>query len=156
MGVVFKADGGGGRPLGMLLGDALLGDAGELELLVLPQLADEGTLTVGVGDDGVADDVAGAVVADDEVAGEDLHDFVGSAAGVEGQGDTAATAVLIAITVAGIVHLVDLAGIKGDEAEPVGDKLIGEDGRIGFDLDQVDGDGGHLGLNDTAQRVGEG
>lgn len=156
VGVVLEADGGGGRPLGVLLGDALLGDAGELELLVLAQLADEGALAVGVGDDGVADEVAGAVVADDEVAGVDLHDVVRGAARVQGQGDAAPAAGLVAVAVARVVHLVDLARVERDQAQAVRDELVGQHRRVGLDLHQVDGDGRHLGLDHAAQRVREG
>jgi len=38
----------------------------------------------------------------------------------------------------------------------VGDELVGQDRGIHLDLDDIDGEGGHLGLDDAPNRVGEG
>lgn len=37
----------------------------------------------------------------------------------------------------------------------MGDEFVGEDRSVGFDLDKVDGDGGHLGLYGSTEGVGE-
>ena len=75
---------------------------------------------------------------------------------MERKGDAAVLAVLLAVAVAGVEDVVDLFGIEGDEAEAVGDELVGEDGCVGFDFDKVDGHGGHFGEDDAPEGVGEG
>lgn len=46
--------------------------------------------------------------------------------------------------------------VERDETEAVGDELVRQDGGVGYDVDEVDGEGGDLGEHGAAERVGEG
>lgn len=93
---------------------------------------------------------------DNQVTGVHLHNGVGRALGVQGEGDAALLAVLLAVAVARVVELVDAARVERDEAEAVRDELIGEDRAVDFDFDKVDGERGDFGLDDSAERIGKG
>jgi hypothetical protein len=75
---------------------------------------------------------------------------------VQSQRDGTLLAVLFAITVSRIDHVVDVLGVERDETETVGEELIRDDGGIGFDLHEIDGHGGNFGKDDTAEGVCEG
>lgn len=66
----------------------------------------------------------------------------------------------LSIAVAGVAvtreaHGHSAVASERNEAEAVGDELVGEDGGIGFDLDEIDGDGGDLGDHHAPKRVGD-
>ena len=62
-------------------------------------------------------------------------------------------AVLLTVAVPGVEHIVDLFRVQGDETETVGDEFVGENGRVGFYFDEIDGHGGDFGEHDAAQGV---
>jgi hypothetical protein len=154
--VVLEPYGSGRRPLGMLFGDALLGDALHAQLLTLPQLADDGSQALGVSDNWVAHPLVGAHVVNDQVACVDLHDLVAGAARVQGQRHAAQFAVLVALAVARVHHVVDILRDQRDQAQAVADELVRQHRRVGLDLDQVDGHRGHFCEDGPADGVGEG
>lgn len=154
--VVLEADGGRGHPLCVLLRDALLRHARQLELLPAPQLRDERPVAVRVHDDGVSQLQAPAVTINDEVSRVDLHDVVRGAPRVEAEPHAARVAELLAVAVARVVERVDVLGDKGDEAQAVREELVGQDRRVDLHLDEVDGQRRDLGLDDATDRVGEG
>lgn len=65
-------------------------------------------------------------------------------------------AVLFAVAVARVVELVDARGIERNETESMSDELIGENGTVHLDFDEIDGDGRDFGLDHAAKGVGEG
>lgn len=93
---------------------------------------------------------------DNQVASIDLHDLVRRALGVQGQRHAALFAVLLAVAVSRVVELVDAARVERDEAETVRDEFVGEDGAVGLDFDEVDGERGDFGLDDSAERICKG
>lgn len=46
------------------------------------------------------------------------------------------------------------AAVEGDEAEPVGEDLVLDDGGVVLDVDVLDGEGRDLGDEDAAEGVG--
>lgn len=154
--VILEADGSGGRPLGVLFCDALLGDALHAQLLALPQLADDGSQALGIGDDRVSHPLVGAHVVDDQVARVYLHDLISGAARVQGQRDAAQLAVLVALAVARVHDVVDVFGDQRDQAQAVANEFVRQHRRVGLNLDQVNRHRGHLGEDSPADGVGEG
>jgi len=63
---------------------------------------------------------------------------------------------LLALTVAGVVDISDVLGVEGHETKAVGQELVGEDGGVRFDFDEIDGHDWDFGENDAAEGVGEG
>lgn len=107
MRVILETDRRCRRPLGVLLCDSLLGDAGEPELLSISQLCDERPLTLGVVDNGRSDPLVRAHGIDDKVASVYFHDLAMSGAlGMQGELDTAVFAILLAVAVAGINDII--------------------------------------------------
>ena len=163
IGVVLEGDAGRGVPLGVLLGEALLGVGLDLEDLALAQLDDEdvvrlalavvvGVVVVVPRGHGHDARVGGLEVGRGHVAG-----LVVVALHVEGELDGAVGAEVGAGAVPGVLHGADgLVGGEGDEAEAVGDELVGNDGGVGLELDPVDGHDRRLGDHDAADRVGRG
>jgi len=133
--VVLKPDSSRGRPLRMFLGDALLSDASELDLLPFAKLHDERTKTIGVHYYRRPKTLVDAIAHRKQVACRDRHTFVACALGVETEPHTAALAVLVAVAVARVVEGINSLRVQWDEAETVGDEFIGKDGAIFFDLD---------------------
>lgn len=157
MRIVLEPHGRRGRPLGMLLRDALLRDTRYLQLLPPSQLADDGPLPLGVRDDRIPHPLVRPLTRDDQIPRIHTHDLLAGAARVEGQGDGAAGAVRLALAVARVLDvLVAVLGVERDQAETVREELVGQDGGVGLDLDQVDGHRGHLGQDGAAEGVGEG
>ena len=133
--IILEADGGTWSPLGVLLCDTLLGDALELDLLAVTELEDEGTLALGIVDDGGAENLVDSIAYWNKIAGTDLHDIVTSAFGVKVESNTAVLAVLVAVAVSGVEKLVDSLGVKWDKTQAVGDELVSQDRAVGLDLD---------------------
>lgn len=67
--------------------------------------------------------------------------------------DGAVLAVVLAIAFSTGQHIIDAFAVEGNEAEAVRDELIGKDGSIGFDFDEVDGHSGDFGENGAAQEL---
>ena len=112
----------------MLFSDALFGDAFDLEFLALAELAKDRPFAFVVVNDGGS---AGAAVGDDEVPGVNGHVVFAGAFCGEGERDGAGLAEAVAVAVAGVDELVvDLGGVEGDEAQAVGEELVGEDGGV--------------------------
>lgn len=65
-------------------------------------------------------------------------------------------AVGLAVAVTGVVNFGHVLGDEGDETKTVGDEFVGEDGRVRFDFDEVDGHGRDFGEDDAADGVGKG
>lgn len=83
-----------------------------------------------------------------EILAGNIEGCMGDASGAEVELDRAEVTVAIAIARGGTVskeaHGHCAVTGEGDEAETVGDELVVEDGGILLNLDEVDGDGGHL------------
>lgn len=157
MRVVLESHRRGRGPLRMLLRDAFLGDARKPQLLTLPQLRDERALALGIVNDGRANPLVRAHGVDNEIAGVNLHDLArGGALGVEGELDAAVFAILLAVAVARVEHLVGALGVEGDQTQAVGDELVGKHAAILFDFDEVDRDRWDFGEDDAAEGVREG
>ena len=77
---------------------------------------------------------------------------------MEGESDGAELAVGVAVfAVAGVGEEGGaVQAVERDEAESVGDELVGEDGGVCYNVDKVDGEGGDLGEHGAAEGVGEG
>lgn len=107
MRVIFKPDRRCGCPLGVLLCDSLLGDAGEPQLLSISQLRDERPLTLGVINYRRSNPLIRAHGVDDKVASVHFHDLAMSCAlGVQGELDAAIFAILLTVAVAGVNDIV--------------------------------------------------
>lgn len=107
MRVILEPDRCCGRPLGVLLCNSLLGNAGEPELLSITQLCDERPLTLGVVDDGRSNPLIRAHGVDDKVASVNFHNFAMSGAlGMQGELDAAIFAILLAVAVASVNDIV--------------------------------------------------
>lgn len=137
----------------MLLGDALLGDAVELDLLALVELGDETAVALGVGDDGDSDSLVGAVGVDNQVAGIDVHVLLAGALDVESELDATVLAVLLAVAVAGVQDGLEVGRVERDQTEAVGNHLVGHGAGILLDLDEIDSESRNLGHHDAAERV---
>ena len=74
---------------------------------------------------------------------------------MQSQCDTAVFAVLFAVAVAGVVELVDSLAVEGNESQSVRNEFVGKNGCVGFDLDKVNSDGWHLGLDNSSQPISE-
>lgn len=59
--------------------------------------------------------------------------------------DAAVAAILVAVTVACVEDIFDILGREGDQAESVSEEFVGENGRVGFDFNKVNGHGGYFG-----------
>lgn len=93
----------------------------------------------------------------EEVLGKDPDVLVGTAVnGVEAEDDGAIVAEFVAVAVAGVQHVLDAARAERNEAEAMGEEFIGEDGSVGLDLHEIDGDSRDLGQHGAAQAVSEG
>ena len=75
---------------------------------------------------------------------------------MERQGHGAVLAVVGAFAFPVRDHFIDLSAVQGNEAETMGDELIGKDGGVGLNLDKIDGHGGDFGEYGTAEGVGKG
>lgn len=139
----------------MLLSNALLRNARKLELLVLAQLRNQAAKSLGVHNDGLPNQTRMTTV-DDQISGVDLHNLVARTSRVEGQRDATVLAVLFAVTVTGEVEFVYTLCVQRDETQSMGDKFVGKDRAVYFDLDQINSDRGNFGLDDSPYRVGEG
>ena len=53
-------------------------------------------------------------------------------------------------------YLVAVEAVERDEAKTMGDELVRQDGGVGYDVDEVDGEGRDLGEHGAAEGVGEG
>lgn len=105
--VILEPDRRSGCPLGVLLCNSLLGDAGEPELLSISQLRNERSLTLGVVDYRRSNPLIRAHRVNDKVASVHFHDFaMGCAFGVQGELDAAIFAILLAVAVAGVNDIV--------------------------------------------------
>lgn len=75
---------------------------------------------------------------------------------MQGKLHATVVAVLLTVAVSGVEKAVDVLGLERNQPQTVGDEFVSEDGRVGFDFDQVDGDHRDLSLDNATQRVGEG
>jgi hypothetical protein len=160
--IVLESYSGGWVPLGVFLGETLLGIGFYSKFLALAQLADKDVVVLmlavfvsrvvlltaaGHGDHpGVAGvqvgrgDIAGLVVVAPHVQRE-LHRALLTKVG--------------ACAVPAVLHVVhSLVGGQGNETQTVGDEFVGQDGAVGLQLHPVDGDGGRLGDHHATNRVG--
>jgi hypothetical protein len=142
----------------MLLGNTLLRDAVELDLLVLAKLDNEGSVAIRVVDDRMATLRVSVIslALDNQVARVDIHVLVRGALDVERQLDAATVAILLAFTVALSNQLVGTQGMKRDQSKTVSDKLVGEDRGVLLNLNEVDGESRDLGHHDATKRVHHG
>lgn len=107
MRVILETDCRCGRPLGVLLCNSFLGDAGEPELLFISQLRDEWPLPLGVVDNGRSNPLIWAHGVDDKIASINLHDFTMSGAlGMQSELNAAVFAILLAVAVAGVDDII--------------------------------------------------
>lgn len=148
--IILKAHSSTRRPLGVLLGDALFGYALNIEFLPLAQFADERAESVRICNNRVADLGVGSVRSHQQVARVDFHDLIRRARGMQIEGHTASSTVLVAVTIARVRHLLETAGVERDQPQAVGDELVGQHRRVDVEVDQVNGDSGNFGLDDTA------
>lgn len=153
--VILEAHGGSRRPLCMFLCSTLLCQTSQLDLLALPQLANQGSLSLGISDDRVSDCVVHPLALNNQVPCIDSHDATATAS-VQGKRHAAANAVVIAVAVARVHEvLAAILRVEGDHAQPMGQHLIRENGSVAFNLDQVQCNGGDLGQNRATERVGQ-
>ena len=92
-----------------------------------------------------------------EISAGDIEGLVGVTADVEMELDGAILALAIAIarvTIPREAHAHGKVAGEGDEAEAVGDELVVEDGGVDLNLDEINGNGGHLGDHHAAESVG--
>lgn len=156
MRVVLEAHSSSGRPFCVLLGGTLLSQAGQLDLLALPKLADQSTLALRVRDDGVSDCVVHPLALNDQIAGIDGHDSA-TTTRVQRQSHAAAHTGGLAVALACIFQVrVAVLRIERDHTQAVGKHLIGQHGGVAFDLDQIQCDGVDFGEDGSAERVGKG
>ena len=90
---------------------------------------------------GGPDGVVGAVAVDAEVPRVDRHGGVGCAFGAEVDDDAAVAAEGFAVAVARVGEVVDVLRGERDQPQPVADELVGYEGGVGCDFDDVDRDG---------------
>ena len=155
MRVIFKPNRRRRHPFGMFFCNALLRNTRKPQLLVLAQLSQQASQPIGIRNDGRADR-AGMASVNNQIARIHLHNLVARALGVERQRDAALLAVLFAVAVARVVEVADALGVQWDQAQAVGDEFVGKYGCVDLDFDQVDGNRGHFGLDDSPQGVGKG
>lgn len=134
----------------MLLRDALLCDALDVQLLPLAQFANQRAQALGIRNHRVANVDVRSICTHQQVARIDFHNFVGCAACVEGQSYAAFAAGLVAVAVTRVQHLIGAAGVEGNKTETMRDELVGEDGGVGSKVDEIDSDGGDLGLDNAS------
>jgi hypothetical protein len=156
MGVVFEADGGRWAPFGVLLGDAFLGDASQVDLLALAQLYNQDTVPLRISNHGIAYPLIRTRRVNGKIAGVHLHNLVGGALGVENELDRAVLAILLAVAVTRVEHVVNVLGTKRYQPDAMGDELVGEDGGVLLDLDQVNGHGRDFAKHYASERVRKG
>lgn len=127
VGVVFEANSSSGSPLRMLLGGSLLRQTSHLNLLPFAQFANQGSLVLWVGGNGITDLVVDSLADDNQIPRVDGHDAA-AAARVQRQRHAAAHTVVFAVAVSCVVEvLVAVIRVQGDHAEAVGEEFIGED-----------------------------
>lgn len=139
----------------MLFCDALLCDAFHAQFLPFAQLANHAAQPERIRDDRQTHPFVRSRLRDHQVPRVHLHDLVPGAARVQSEGDAAILAVLVAFAVAAVEHVFDLFRVERNQAEAVGNEFIGQDGGVGFDLDEINGHGGDFGQHGAAQRVGK-
>lgn len=145
------------RPLSMFLRNSLLRNTSHLQLLTPPQFTNQGTQALRIRHYRVPHPLVRTLAANDQVAGMYMHNILEGTAGVQGKRDAAASAVVLTVAVARVLDiLVAVARVERNETESVSEELIGEDGRVLFHFDQVDGHGWHFGEDRAPDRVGEG
>lgn len=157
MGIVLKANSRSRRPLGMLLCDALLSNACQLQLLSISQLRNKRSQSVRIADDRVANPLVGAHLVDHQVARINFHDLsLGGALRMKGELNAALLAVLFAFAITGIDNVVGIFRVQRDQTESMCDELISQNTAILLNFNKVDGNRGHLGLDDSTKGVREG
>ena len=159
VGVVFEPDRRRGRPLCVLFCDSHLGDAVQFQFLATPQLRDQWPVPIWISYHGVSEDLISSITSrDNKVTCKNHHGTWARAFRVKRQCDRAKLTVGVAVfAVAGVGEEGGaVEAVERDEAEAVGDELIGQDGGVGYDVDEVDGEGWDLGEHGAAERVGEG
>ena len=166
---------GDGAPLGMLLGDAHPGDGLELELLARSHLDDRYALVVRLVGLLLAEKVGrhDERVVREEVAARHRDGHVPLPLGalgvllvvvhldleLDGAARTALVADALLVGEEGPVAVSTLEGVlrlvpDGDQAEPVGDVLVVQDGGVVMEFHQIDGQGGHLANHNAPEGVG--
>lgn len=111
----------------MLLSGSLLRQTSHLNLLSFAQLANQGTLVLRVGGNGITDLVVDPLADDNQIPRVDGHDAAATAR-VQRQRHAAAHTVVFTVAVSCIVEvLVAVVRVQGDHAEAVGEEFIGED-----------------------------
>ena len=76
---------------------------------------------------------------------------------MQSESDATVFAVLVAsLAVPRVQQIIGAFGAERQQAEPVGDELVGEHRGVGFHFDEINGNGGDLGQDGAAQRVGKG
>lgn len=75
---------------------------------------------------------------------------------MKGELDAALLAVLFAFAIARVDDIVGIFRVQRYQTKSMSDELISQNTAILLNLNEVDGDRGHLGLDDSAQRIREG
>ncbi len=166
---------GDGAPLGVLLGDAHPGDGLELELLARSHLDDRYALVVRLVGLLLAEKVGrhDERVVREEVAARHRDGHVPLPLGalgvllvvvhldleLDGAARTALVADALLVGEEGPVAVSALEGVlrlvpDGDQAEPMGDVLVVQDGGVVMEFHQIDGQGGHLANHNAPEGVG--
>jgi hypothetical protein len=134
--IVLEPEGSDRTPLCVFLGDSLLRNTAQPQLLVLAQLCNDGTLSIRVRDYRRSQLRS---LRNHQVPRVHRHRRVRRAARVQHQRHRAPLAVQVAHAVARVHHLVvDVGAVERDQAQSVREELVGYYGRVDFDLDQVD------------------
>jgi len=104
MWIIFKPYRRRRHPFGMLLCNALLGNAVKPKFLPLPQLRDQGPVTLRIDNDGFAEYLAPGAAFNHQVSRVHLHDLIARALCREAEADTALVARLLAIAITCVVE----------------------------------------------------
>ena len=155
-GIIFKPHRCCRRPFRVLLRDSLLRNASHPELLALPQLADHTPIPLLVLYNRQPHRLIRSWLANHQIARIHLHHLIARTSCVQRERYRAVLTVILAVAFSTRQHVVDAFTVERYEAQAVGDEFVGEDGGVGFDLNQVDSHGGDFGEDGTAQGIGEG
>lgn len=147
--IILESNSRSRRPLRMLLRRPLLRQASQLDLLSLAQLTDDSALALRVRNDRITNGIIHALALNSKIPRINGHDSA-STARVQRQRHAAAHTVVLAVAVAGVVHLIAVLRVERDHAQTVGEHFVSEDGGVAFDLDQVQGHGGDFGQDRAA------
>jgi hypothetical protein len=140
----------------MLFRNTLLRNALHAQFLTLSQLANDRAQALWIGDDRIPNPLVCARRINNKIAGIDLHDLIASTSSMEREGHAASLAVLFAIAVPRVLHIVHVFRNQRDETKSMAKEFVGKDRSISLNLYQVDGHGGNLGQDDTSDGVREG